>query len=173
MRKAWVGAGIAFLVLAVVILGLGLWEGFVGAGASVHRLEMPGFQELDLQEPGLYAGVYQHTGTEPMPSAALSKMSVKVFAKDGFQEVPVAMNTTGQTFSRLGQQGMVLFNFGINTPGVYTLSGLYLDGTPGPTVPVILVSQGVQNTKPTLIVSGFFFLFFMILGIWMTRKKHL
>ena len=37
----------------------------------------------------------------------------------------------------------------------------------------MMVSQGVRNAKPTLVVSGFFFLFFMILGIWMIRKKHL
>ena len=99
-------------------------------------------------------------------------MSIKVFAKDGFQEVPVALNSSGETFTRLGQTGMVLFNFGINQPGRYTISGLYLDAQ-GPTVPVVLVSQGVRNTKPTLIVSGFFFLFFLTMGVWMMRKKHI
>jgi hypothetical protein len=172
MHKLWRGAGIGFIVLAVVILGLGLWEGFIGAGANLHRLELPGFHELELKEPGLYAGIYQHQGPGPIPAAALAKLSVKVFTKDGFREIPVALNTAGETFARMGQQGMLLFNFAISEPGLYTISGLYLEAV-GPTVPVLLISQGVRNTKPTLIVSGFFFLFFMILGIWMVRKKEI
>jgi hypothetical protein len=173
MRKAWLGGGIAFVVLAVALLALGLWEGLVGVGASMRRVELPGFHELDLKEPGLYAGLYQHQGPGPLPAAALSKMSIKVFEKDGFREVPVALNQTGETFARLGQQGMVLFNFGINQPGLYTLSGVYLDGEPGPTVAVTVISQGVRDTKPTLIVSGFFFLLFMTLGVWMIRKRNI
>lgn len=172
MKNPWRWAGVGFVVLATVFLFLGLWEGFVGAGASIHRLEMPGFNDVDLKEPGLYAGLYQHQGPGNVPAAALAKMSVKVFAKEGFQEVPVAVNAAGETFSRLGQTGMVLFNFGITEPGRYTISGLYLDAQ-GPTVPVLLVSQGVRSVKPTLVVSGFFFLFFTILGVWMIRKKHI
>lgn len=173
MRKAWLGAGITFMVLSVLVLGLGLWEALVGIGANVHHLELPGFHELELKEPGIYAGIYQHQGAGAIPAAALSKMSVKVFAKENFQEIPVVSNKSGGTFSRLGQQGMLLFNFMLHEPGRYTLSGLYLEADPGPTVPVILVNQGVRSTKPTLVVTVFFFLFFMTLGIWMVRKKQI
>ncbi len=171
MRKIWVGAGVGFIVLSFGLLGLGLWEAFVGAGASIHRLELPGFHELELKEPGLYAGLYQHQGPGAIPAGDLSRMSVKVFAKEGFQEVPVMMNKTGETFERMGQRGMVLFNFALNEPGLYTLSGMYIEGDPLPATPVMLISQGVRNTKATLVVSGVFFLLFMGLGIWMIRKK--
>jgi hypothetical protein len=169
MKKIASWLGIASIVLATVILIAGLWEALIGVRGKVFQIELPGYHELDLQEPGLYAGVVQNKLSAPLPASALSKMSIKVMTKD-FEEVPVVVNTTGQTFERMGHQGMLLFNFAINQPGTYSLSGLYLDDATAPVVPVYVFAQQVQNLKPTLFVAGFFFLFFLVLGIFLLRN---
>src|SRR5438093_1248787 len=93
----WIGAGVAFLVLAAAMLGLTVYEGFFGGG-SIQMVELPGFHELNLTKPGLYAGVYQHRGTGPFPIKALSQLDVRIMSKTTYEEVPVLLNNAGQTF---------------------------------------------------------------------------
>ena len=164
------GAGIGSITLSCIILAIGLWEAFVGVKGQINVIELPGFHQMEFKNAGLYAGVYQHTGQGPMPVAALSKLDVRVLSKTNDEEIPVVVNTTGQTFSRLGQQGMLLFNFVIQNPGAYTLSGVFTGESPASALPVVLFSQSLQNIKPTLVVGGLFFVLFLGLGI-MTLVK--
>jgi hypothetical protein len=169
-RNALVGIGTAFIVLAIVMLGVSLWEGF-GSAARFHMIRVPGFHELKLDQPGGYIGLYQHRGTTPLPVRELSRLDVRVMSKGEFQEVPVLMNTAGQSYNRMGLQGMPVFNFVIERPGVYTLSAAYLDEGGGPNVPIMVYHQGVQNIKQTLAVGGLFFILFVGLGVGVIVKS--
>lgn len=169
-RHAIIGVGTAFVVLAIVMLGMSLWEGY-GSAARFRVIRVPGFHELTLDKPGAYVGLYQHRGTAPMPVQALSKLDVRVMSKGDFQEIPVLMNNTGQFFNRMGMQGMPIFNFVAPKAGVYTLSAAYLEAADGPSVPIMVFHQGVQDIKQTLIVGGMFFLVFLSLGIWLLAKS--
>jgi len=164
-RGILIGIGITFIVLSVVILATSAWEGFGGLGKKFQIINLPGFHELQLKEAGLYGGVYQHRGTQPMPARQLMNMDVRILSKDTYESIPVMMNTTGQTFNRLGVRGMPLFNFLIQRPGAYTLSAIYLEGTSGPTVPIMVFPQAAQNVKQTIIVGSVFFALFLVLGI--------
>ena len=110
------GMGICSIVVAVLVLGFGLFEGLMGGG-KMQVLQLPGFQELKLDTPGLYAGIYRHRGTSPIPIKAITQMDVRVMSKDDYEEIPVLMNTNGQTFNRMGFQGLPLFNFAISHSG--------------------------------------------------------
>lgn len=169
-RNALVGLGTAFIVLAIIMLAMALWEGFGGA-ARFRSIRVPGFHELELDQAGGYVGLYQHRGTAPLPVRELSRLDVRVMSKGDFQEVPVLMNSAGQSFNRLGMQGMPVFNFIIPRPGVYTLSAAYLDETGGPNVSILVFHQGVQNIRQTIAVGGLFFLVFTVLGIWIIVKS--
>lgn len=171
VRTVLVGTGIAFIVLGVVILSLGLWEAFVGIRGKVNVVHVPGFQELTLDAAGLYAGVYQHRGAGQIPAQSLAKLDVRILSKSDYREVQVLMNTTGQTFTRFGQHGMLLFNFMIDEPGEYTMSAIYPEGREGPVVPVYLFAQAAQNIKQTLVVAVVFFAVFLTLGIVILVKK--
>lgn len=171
LRTTLLVAGIVFIVLSVVILSLSLYESFLGGG-KVRLVELPGFHELKLDTPGLYAGVYQHRKAGPLPLKELTQMDVRVMSKDDYQEVPVLMNSSGQTFNRLGVQGLPLFNFVIERAGVYTLSGVYTGDSKGPTASILLFPQTVQNIKQTLIVGGGFFILFLALGIFLLIKRN-
>lgn len=170
-RKLIVGIGAAFLVLGVVTLGLALWEAFGGA-SKVRVVDVPGFHELKLDEAGAYVGLYQHRGATPIPHRELARLDVRVMSKGDYQEVPVLMNSGGQYFSRMGMQGMPVFNFVAPRAGTYTLSAVYLDETPGPNVSILVFNQAVQNIKQTLAVGALCFLFFAAVGVWIIVKSR-
>jgi len=172
LRGSLVGLGVILIVLGSLVLLMSLWEGFGGLRNRFITIELPGFHELDLKDAGLYGGVYQHQRPGPIPAKELTKMDVRIMAKRDYREVPVLMNTTGQTFDRLGMRGMPLFNFSIEEPGVYTISGVYLDIDTGPTVPVMIVAQAAQNIKQTLITGAIFFSLFVFLGILIFVKLN-
>lgn len=164
LRRGFImGLGISSIVFSLIVLGMSIFEGVFNSG-NVHVLELPGFHELKLDKTGLYAGIYQHRATTPLPIKELTQMDVRVMSKDDYEEIPVLMNTSGQTFDRLGVRGLPLFNFAINQAGSYTLSGVYT-GLEGPKVQVLLVPQTIQNLKQTLLVGIGFFIFFLVLGI--------
>ncbi len=168
-RGFLIGLGIISIVASVLILGFSLYEGLLNGG-RIRVLELPGFHELKLDTAGLYAGVYQHRGNGPLPLKELTQMDVRVMSKEDYEEVPVMMNTTGQAFHQFGLRGLPLFNFAIQTPGTYTLSGVYTAGENGPKVSVLLFPQAAQNVKQTLFVGITSFLFFLILGVGMLVK---
>src|ERR1700753_287296 len=116
------GLGISSIVVGVVVACLSVYEAFL-SGGNIQMVQLPGFHELKLNEPGLYAGIYQHRGQGPIPVKELSQLDVRLMSKTDYQEVPVLMNVTGQTFSRFGLRGMPLFSFVIEQPGPYALSG--------------------------------------------------
>jgi hypothetical protein len=171
-RGFLIGFGVASIVLSVIVLGACVYEGFFN-GERMKMIELPGFHELKLETPGLYAGVYQHMGSGPLPIKELSQMDVRVMSKDTYEDVPVIMNSAGQTFDRLGMRGLPLFNFAVANAGAYTLSGVYTNGVNGPSVRVLLFSQAAGNIKQTLIVGVAFFLVFLTIGIViLTRLDH-
>src|SRR4051812_34161185 len=117
-RNWIIGAGVASIIVSLVIFGLSLWEGF-GGGGKVRLVELPGFHEVELETAGLYAGIYQHRGAGPIPVKELSQMDVRIMSKGDYEEIPVLMNTAGQTYDRFGLRGMPLFNFVVQKPGAY------------------------------------------------------
>ncbi len=171
-KRVLVGIGTGLMVLSVLIIGVSLWEGLGGVGRGIKTFSVPGFQELDLDTPGLYAGVYQHQGEGPVPVEALSKLDVRILSKESYQDVPVLMNSSGQSFGRLGLRGMVLFNVLVEKPGFYSFSALYKEGVTGPTVPLLFIAQSAQTFQRTLLVGGFFFLVFLGLGIFILLKAR-
>lgn len=171
-RGVGIGLGVSFIIVSIVILGLSVFEGFGGLSGKFLSMRVPGFQEMDLKSPGLYAGIYQHRSSAPMPSQALSKLEVRVMSKDSYEEVPVVMNTAGQTASQFGFQVMPLFNFIAPRAGAYTISAVYPGAEEGPTVPIVIVSQSAQNTKQTLIAGIGFFALFLTIGIIILVKLN-
>lgn len=171
-RRVLAGAGVFFLSLAFVLLGFGTWEAFGGFTKNIHTLGLPGFHEIDLAKPGVHIGFYQHRGTGPIPVDALSRLDVRLMSKTNYEEIPVLMNSGGQVFRRLGQEGMVLFSFAVERAGAYTLSGVYADAEPGPDVTVVVFPQGAHHVLPTLVVTVLFFLIFGGLGVLIFLKLN-
>jgi hypothetical protein len=165
----WLGIG--SISLAGVILIVSIWDGFFRLGAKIQVLDVPGFHVLDLDTPGVYAGVYQHTGQAPVPVDFLSKLSVSVVSKDTYQDIPVLMNSTGQPVSRMGFKGMVVFNFLIEQPGFYTMSLVGAEAASGFASSIILIPQAA-DPKPALLAGLFFFVVFLGLGIWTLLKSR-
>lgn len=170
-RTTWIAFGAASLALAVVMLALSLWEAFGGA-AKMRVIPVPGYHELSLDKAGLYVGVYQHAGQGPMPVRELSRLDVRVTSTDRYEDVPVLMNSAGQSVSRLGFRGMPVFNFVAPHAGDYTLSAVYLEGMTGPNVPILVFHQSTIDVRQTLTVGALFFLFFVVLGIWILVKSQ-
>jgi hypothetical protein len=172
-KRLLAGLGTGLIILSVVILGAALWEG-LGAGRTVRTLDIPGFHELDLDTPGLYAGIYQHQGDEPLPVQALSNLDIRILSKDSYRDVPVLMNSSGQTFSRMGMKGMILFNVLIEQPGFYSMSALYKDQISGPNITVLFIAEAAKTLQMTVLVGIFFFLVFLGLGIFtLIRAKRI
>jgi hypothetical protein len=137
------------------------------SGGNIQMVTLPGFHELKLETPGLYAGIYRHQGRGPIPVKALSQLDVRLMSKNDYQEVPVLMNVTGQTFDRLGVRGMPLFSFVIEQPGDYTLSAFAKEADDKtPSINVMVLPQTAQNAKQTLFVGGSCLVFFIGLGIF-------
>ena len=163
-RRILIGFAIGSFVVALAIVGAGAWEIFGGMGRRMHVVSVPGFHDLDIKAGGLHVGVYQHRGREPLPIAALARLDVRMYARDRFEEVPVEMNRTGQTFSRMGVVGMPLFTFFAPRAGGYALSAVYLGEEAGPRGSVVVFSATVQNIKQTVFVALFFFVIFAGIG---------
>jgi len=171
-RTVWVITGTVFILLSFLLLGAAIWEGVKGVKDNYFNISLPGFHELDLKSPGLYAGVYQQQGKAPLPFDVLTNLEIRIFEKGSYAEVPVNLNRVGQTFDRLGQAGMLVFNFIIQNPGQYTLSGFYLgdeDKEVQP-IPIIIFAQAAQDIKQTLVVGIGFFILFLVMGIVMCVK---
>ena len=172
-RSLFIGLGVGLIGISVLILGLSIWDVASDLSGQFFTIELPGFQELDLKIPGLYAGVYQHHGNTPIPAEELSKLQVRIFSEETYTNVPVMMNTTGQTFQQMGLKGMPLFNFIVQKAGRYTLSGVYPEGVNGRTVSVLLMSQSAQNIKGAIFSGLLFFCLFLGTGIWvLVRMKN-
>ena len=165
-RGFLIGVAIACMVTSFAVLGFGLFESFFGGG-NIHSLRLPGFQEVKLNSAGLYAGVYQHRGTTPVPVKALSSLDIRVMSKNDYEAVPVLMNNSGQTFERMGFQGYPLFNFQISEPGAYTVSGVSTGDAGTQNFQILLIPQSAGNIRQNLIVSVTFFLFFLGMGTLM------
>jgi len=157
--------------LAVLVLLLCLWEGFL-KNARVQMVEVPGFHELQLDSPGLYAGLYQHRGSGVLPAEALSHLDVRILTKGSYEEIPVLLNNTGQSFERFGVRAIPVFNFSIEEPGSYTMSAVYNDNRTGPTVPIFIIPQAAQNIKQTLFVGIVFFALLLFSGIFVLIKRN-
>ena len=170
-KKILLGCGVASILLSVLIAGFSIYEAVLGGG-KIQMVKLPGFHEVKLDSAGLYVGLYQHRSNAPLPAEQLSKMDVRLLSKDDYQEVPVVMNLAGQIINRFGIQGMPLFNFVVESPGEYTISGIYSGDVKGPTVPVMLIPQAAQNIKQTLIVGIAFFATFLGLGIFLIVKRN-
>jgi hypothetical protein len=161
-----IGLGVASILTGVVVSALSVYEIFLNGG-DIHTVQLPGFHEVKLNNAGLYAGVYQHRGRGPIPVKELSQLDVRVMSKDDYQDIPVLMNETGQTFDRFGVRGMPLFSFVIEQPGTYALSGFSKEaGDKTPSINVMIVPQTAQNAKQTLIVGAACLVFFIGLGIF-------
>lgn len=171
-RTIIITSGILLIVLACVIGAMSAFEAFKSVQGNFNVIELPGFHELELKEPGLYGGVYQHRGTGPIPIQQLTKLDVRVMDKQTYEQAQVVMNTAGQTFNQMGMRGMPIFNFFIQKPGIYNISGIYSGEATGPTVPVMIFAQAAQNIKQTLIVGGLFFVLFLVMGILMLVKLN-
>jgi len=163
-RGILIACGVICILLSVVILGASLWEAFGGIQNKFHSVTLPGFHDLELKDRGLYGGVYQHRGTGPLPIKQIVNLDVRIIHKDSYQEIGVLMNTTGQVFDRMGVRGIPVFNFAVEHPGSYSISGIYRNGE-GPTLPIMIFSQAAQNIKQTLTVGIFSFVMFLSLGI--------
>lgn len=171
-RPVLLTVGVVFIVLSVVILGVSLWEGFVGSSARVLQITVPGFHQFELKDAGMYGAVYQHRSNGPMPISALSKLDVQILSGETYRPVPVVMNTAGRVFERMGFKGMAVFNFVVDQPGLYTMSAIYPEGVDGPTVPLLVFPQAARNIKQTLVVGTLFFLLFMVLGVLILVKLN-
>jgi hypothetical protein len=171
-RGMGIGLGVVFIIVSLISLGLTVYEGFGGLSGKMTMVKVPGFQELDLKTAGLYAGIYQHRSTGPLPAQALSKLEVRVMSKDSYEEIPVIMNTAAQTVNQFGFQVMPLFNFIAPRAGAYTMSAVYPGTEEGPSVPIVLVAQSAQNTKQTVIAGVGFFALFLTIGIIILVKLN-
>jgi hypothetical protein len=161
-----IGPGVASIAIGVLVLGMSLYETFL-SGSKIRSVSLPGFHEVTLEEPGMYAGVYQHQGQGALPVSTLMRMDVRLMSKDDYQEVPVSMNMTGQTFNRLGVQGMPVFSFVVDRAGSYALSAFSKEGSDKtPPINVMIVPQTAQNAKQTLFVGAACLVFFVGLGIF-------
>ncbi len=171
-RGVLMGIGITLIVLSVVTLTLSVWEGFFNNG-RIQVVQIPGFNELKLDTPGLYAGLYQHQGASPLPTKMLSQLDVRILSKGEYEEVPVLMNTQGQTFERLGMRGMPVFNFVIERPGVYTMSAVSTGSETEKPLSIFIIPQTASNIKQTLVVGIAFFALFLAAGIFvLIRMKR-
>ncbi len=171
IKSAFLWGGISCLVFGVIIVGAGAWDTFFRVGRQTQVVEAPGFHVLDLETPGVYAGIYQHRGDGPIPVEALSRLDVRLSAKETYQEVPVMMNKSAQVFSQLGVRAVLVCNFLIEKPGFYTLSATYT-GDNGPAVSLLLVPQSAQSVRPMLAGGALFFLIFTGLGIYLIRQSR-
>lgn len=165
----WLGT--ASLVLAGAVLTVSLWDAFFRMGSKALVLDVPGFHVLDLDTPGVYAGIYQHRGSGAIPVEQLSQLSIHVISKDTYEEIPVLMNSTGQTVTRMGFEGMVVFNFLIDKPGFYTLSALSSGAASSGPLSLLLLPQSLDPRSP-LLAGAFFTLVFAGLGGWALWKSR-
>lgn len=170
-RGVLIGIGVGLIVISLVALALSAWEGFFKSG-KIQLVNVPGFQEIQLEEPGLYGGLYQHQGNDPLPVEFLQKLDVRILSKGDYEEIPVLMNTQGQTFERLGMRGMPVFNFVVEYPGTYTISAVSTGPEPKQPLPLFLIPQTTQNIKQTLIVGIGFFLLFLASGVFVLVRVN-
>ena len=171
-RPIIIGSGITLIVLACVIAVMGVVETVGSLRGNFNMVELPGFHEIELKEPGLYGGIYQHRSSGPMPIQALTQLDVRIMDKVTYEQIPVVMNTTGQTFQQMGMKGMPVFNFIVHKPGWYNVSAIFRGDATGPTIPVMIFAQAAQNVKQTVIVAGLFFVLFLTMGILMLVKLN-
>lgn len=164
-RGVLIAAGVGLILLSIVVLSLSLWESFFKSG-HIQLITVPGFQQLQLDTPGLYVGLYQHQGPGPIPIKQLSELDVRILSKTDYESIPVVMNTQGQTFERLGMRGMPVFNFFVETPGAYTMSAILKEDDVKQEYPIMIIPQSTQNIKQNLIVGVAFFIFFLASGIF-------
>ena len=91
---------------------------------------------------------------------------------NAFDATRFVNHTLEQTANRFGIKAMPVFNFIVQQAGTYDLTAFYTGDTKGPTLPVYLFPESVQNVKQTLIVGIGSFALFLGLGIFTLVKLN-
>ncbi len=168
LKQILIGVGVVFIFLSVLILGLGIWEGYSSVRQNVHMITVPGFHSLKLKSAGPYMGIYQHSGRGAVPIKLLTGMEYRLISKDGTREVPVNGNRTGDIMMRGGREAMIALNFILEEAGEYTFSAFNLGEEKAVSeIPLILFGQGAQGFKQSFVIGFLFFVLLLTLGIFL------
>jgi len=166
LKGILIAAGVLLIFFSVIILGMGIWEGFSSVRENVHLVTIPGIHEINFKSAGQYVGLYQHQGRGPVPIKFLKGMEYRLLSKDGYKEIPLSINKNADIIGKFGQEAVLLFNFVIEEAGEYSFSAFNLTEEQGfPELPVVIFGQGAQGLKQSIIIGALFFVLFLVLGI--------
>lgn len=143
------GAGLA---------GISFWRSIVRVGSDLTQMVAPGARDLRLAEPGNYSIYLEYRSvvgnrvyvTEPH----LSGLEVALTSRASGAPVALQRPSGTSTYTVQSREGVAVFNFHIEQPGLYQLAARYPAEQSGPEV-VLAVGRGLFGQVLGVLVRGF------------------
>ncbi len=154
-----------YYVLAGLVLGAGLagfgWfvlSGLSGLTGALTQVVVPGRQELNLSETGEYTIFHEYrsvVGNQvySMARGELTGLRCNLRCKETGEEIPLSPSAMTSTYSLGSRSGVSVFDFRIDSPGIYVLSALYPVGEEGPET-VLSVGHGFVKQLLVTVFGG-------------------
>lgn len=134
----WYLLAVLVFVVGEVIVIVFCVTGLIGTLSGLAKVVVPGSGTFTLPEPGKYVVFYEYHSvvgnrTYATPDEAPPGLECTVAAEDSGREVPLSP-ATGSRFTTPSAEGVSLWAFEVQQPGVFVLSGSYVEGGEGPEV---------------------------------------
>ena len=149
-------AGLVF-VAGWVLFALFLFQNLSGLSDTLQQVVVPGSVELTLSQPGKYTIYYEYRSVvgSKIYSADQNLPGLKcvLVSKTTGSKVALSRASVSSSYSMGGREGVAVFDFTIEQPGVYELSAGYPEGQEGPEV-VLAIGQGFVVRILTAVFGG-------------------
>jgi len=149
-------AGLVF-VAGWVLFALFLFQNLSGLSDTLQQVVVPGSVELTLSQPGKYTIYYEYRSVvgSKIYSADqnLPGLECVLVSKTTGSKVALSRASVSSSYSMGGREGVAVFDFTIEQPGVYELSAGYPVGQEGPEV-VLAIGQGFVVRILTAVFGG-------------------
>ncbi len=134
----WYLLAVLVFVVGEVIAIVFFVTGSIGTLSGLAKVVVPGSGTFTLSEPGKYVVFYEYHSvvgnrTYATPDEAPPGLECTVVAEDTGRDIPLSP-ATGSRFTTPSAQGVSLWAFEVQQPGVFVLSGSYPEGEGGPEV---------------------------------------
>jgi len=119
------------------------------------QIVVPGQRELHLSETGQYTVFHEYKSVvgDKVYSGSLSGLQCSLTSKATGEQIPLSPSSANSTYSMGPRSGVSVFDFSVQSPGLYVFSAQYPAGEDGPEV-VLAVGHGFVKQLLVTILGG-------------------
>ncbi|MBI4396019.1 MAG: hypothetical protein HY548_02915 [Elusimicrobia bacterium] len=164
-------SGGALIVLGLIVLSIALGLALRTSSRGIRRMAFPGPLKVNMRMAGVYIGLFQAAGKDPLPVNGLAQISFGMFDENGG---PVLLERSpAPQMIKLGTKtGVVLFQCEVPAPGPYSFRTGLAGDFPAPRGEILLIHESVGHNRADMAAGVMFCLFLAGFGIYILLRTN-